>query len=51
MHRPPVGEWICLEVTGHRADRGIAVGAATLHDLDGPFGQAVVGALANNVRR
>ena len=51
MHRPPVGEWICLEVTGHRADRGIAVGSATLHDLGGPFGQTVVGALANDVRR
>lgn len=51
MHRPPAGEWICLEVTGHQADRGIAVGTATFHDLDGPFGQAIVGALANNVRR
>ncbi len=52
MHRPPAGEWICLEVTGHPAERGgIAVGTATFHDVDGPFGQAIVGALANSVRR
>jgi len=51
MHRPPTGEWICLEVVGHQAVQGIAVGTATFHDLDGPFGQAMVGALANNVRR
>ena len=51
LHRPPTGEWICLEVTGHQADSGIAVGSATFHDVTGPFGQAMVGALANNIRR
>lgn len=51
LHRPPEGEWICVDVTTHQATEGIAVGGATLHDLRGPVGQAVVGALANRVRR
>lgn len=51
LHRKPVGERICLEVTNHQAADGIAVGTATFHDLDEPFGQATVGALANSVRR
>ena len=51
LHRPAVGEWLCVEVTSHQAVDGVAVGAATLHDLDGPIGQVLVGALANRVRR
>jgi hypothetical protein len=35
--RYPVGPWVGVEVSDHMAADGIAVGAATLVDRDGPF--------------
>ncbi len=44
--RPPVGEWIGLEVTDHLDADGLAVGQSRLHDRVGPFAVAAVGAVA-----
>ena len=45
--RYPVGEWIGVETTTHLAADGIAVGATTMYDLDGPWGTSTATALAN----
>jgi hypothetical protein len=47
LSRPPISEWIGLEVTNHLGDAGVAVGSCTLHDTAGPFGASVVCAIAN----
>jgi hypothetical protein len=47
MARYPIGEWIGLETTTHLAADGIALGASTMYDLDGPFGTSTTTALAN----
>ena len=47
MGRYPVGEWVGMETSQHLADTGIALGACTLYDLDGPFGTSTATALAN----
>jgi hypothetical protein len=44
--RPPVGEWIGLEVTDHLDAAGVAVGQSRLHDRAGPFAIAAVCGLA-----
>ncbi|HVM67744.1 MAG TPA: thioesterase family protein [Acidimicrobiales bacterium] len=44
--RPPIGEWIGLEVTDHLDAGGIAVGQSRLHDRGGPFAIAAVSAVA-----
>jgi Thioesterase-like superfamily len=44
--RPPVGEWVGLEVTDHLDAQGIAVGQSRLHDRAGPFAITVLGAVA-----
>jgi acyl-CoA thioesterase len=44
--RPPVGEWIGLEVTDHLEAGGVAVGQSRLHDRAGPFALVVVSAVA-----
>lgn len=49
MARYPVGEWVGLETTTHLAADGIALGAMTLYDLDGPFGTSTTTALANPI--
>jgi hypothetical protein len=49
MARYPVGAWVGLESTTHLAADGIAVGAATMYDLDGPFGTSTTSALSNPV--
>lgn len=43
--RPPVGEWIGLEVVDHQDHDGISVGDCRLHDLSGPIGRSVVTSL------
>ena len=50
LHRPPVGEWIGLEVVNHHATDGIAIGACFLHDTSGPIGSSSVCALAQRRR-
>lgn len=49
LARYPVGEWIGLETTTHLASTGIALGAATMYDLSGPFGTSTTTALANPI--
>lgn len=51
LHRDPTGEWIGIEVAGHNASEGIAVGEVVLYDLDGAFGRATVCGVANQHRR
>lgn len=46
LARPPAGEWIGLEVTGHVSADGIATGQCRLYDEDGAIGYSVVCALA-----
>jgi hypothetical protein len=47
LGRPPVSEWIGLEVAGHLGHDGIAVGTCTLYDTAGAIGSSSVCALAN----
>lgn len=47
MARYPRGEWVGLETTTHLASDGIALGASTMYDLDGPWGTSTTTALAN----
>ena len=44
--RPPVGEWIGLEVTDHLDSGGLAVGQSRLHDRAGPFALVVMSGVA-----
>ena len=45
--RLPVGDWVGVQADSHWCSQGVAVGAATLFDDDGPFGTAMVTAIAN----
>lgn len=47
LHRLPVTDWLGVEVAGHQAADGIAVGDCTLYDVDGPIGRATCCAVAN----
>jgi hypothetical protein len=47
LGRPPVSEWIGLEVSGHLGLDGIAVGSCTLYDTAGAIGSSSVCAIAN----
>ena len=47
LGRYPISDWIGLEVSQHIAATGIALGACTLYDLDGPFATSTTTALAN----
>ncbi len=49
LARYPRGEWVGLETTTHLASDGIALGASTMYDLDGPFGTSTTTALANPI--
>jgi len=49
LSRPPASDWIGLEVAGHVAAEGLAIGSCTLYDLDGPIGWSSVCAVANEV--
>ncbi|MGA7810886.1 acyl-CoA thioesterase domain-containing protein [Bradyrhizobium sp.] len=46
LHRPPVEDWIGLEVVKHHATSGVAIGECWLYDQTGPIGSATVAALA-----
>jgi len=47
LARPPVSEWIGLEVADHIGSDGIAVGSCTLYDLEGAIGSSTVCAITN----
>jgi hypothetical protein len=47
LGRPPVSEWIGLEVAGHLGHDGIAVGTCTLYDTSGAIGWSSVCATTN----
>jgi len=47
LGRPPVSEWIGLEVASHLGYDGVAVGSCTLHDTSGAIGSSSVCAIAN----
>jgi hypothetical protein len=46
LGRPPISEWIGLEVAGHIGQDGIAVGSCTLYDTSGAIGSSSVCAIA-----
>jgi hypothetical protein len=47
MSRSPVGDYVGVQADSHWCAKGISVGTATLFDEDGPFGTAMVTAIAN----
>ena len=47
LGRPPVSEWIGVEVAGHLGHDGIAVGTCTLYDTSGAIGWSSVCAITN----
>ncbi|MEV4804781.1 acyl-CoA thioesterase domain-containing protein [Nonomuraea sp. NPDC049421] len=47
LARPPEGEIVGMEGTGHLSADGVATGQVTVHDTAGPIGFCVVTALAN----
>jgi hypothetical protein len=47
LARPPVSEWIGVEVAGHLGHDGIAVGTCTLYDTAGAIGSSTVCAITN----
>lgn len=49
LARPPQGEWIGLQTSGHLSAAGVAATHSTLFDLEGPIGYAAAGALANPI--
>jgi hypothetical protein len=49
LGRPPVGDLVGVEATGHLSDGGVATGQCTLHDAAGPIGFCLVTAVANPV--
>lgn len=49
LARPPVSEWIGLEVSNHIGHDGIAVGSCALYDLEGPIGSSIVTAIPTSV--
>jgi len=46
LNRLPMDEWIGFEVANHQATEGVALGACSLYDREGPIGAATVTALA-----
>ena len=41
VHRPPRGEWICLDARSELDGSGVGVAHSTLSDLDGSIGHAL----------
>jgi hypothetical protein len=46
LHRVPATPWVGLEVVGHQATDGVAIGECWLHDELGPIGTSTVAAVA-----
>jgi hypothetical protein len=49
LHRPPRGEWICMEVARTLDPLGVGIVRAPLYDLDGLFGVACQAVLRNDM--
>jgi hypothetical protein len=47
LGRPPVSEWIGLEVAAHVGHDGTAIGTCTLYDTSGAIGSSSVCAITN----
>jgi len=47
LARPPVSDWIGLEVADHLGHNGVAVGSCTLYDTSGAIGRSSVCAITN----
>jgi hypothetical protein len=47
LHRPPRGEWMCLDAASRGDADGIASSSINLHDAAGLFGHSVVTGLSN----
>lgn len=41
LHRPPAGEWVCLEAVTWMEDRGLALAESRLWDERGPLGRSL----------
>ncbi|HWN66152.1 MAG TPA: thioesterase family protein [Haliangium sp.] len=41
LHRPPVGEWVCLDATTTTQPSGIGLADSALHDALGPIGRSL----------
>jgi hypothetical protein len=41
LHRPPVGEWVCLDATTIPQPSGIGLADSALYDQDGPIGRSL----------
>ncbi len=41
LHRPPVGEWICLDAVTHAQPSGIGLAESTLYDEQGIIGRSL----------
>jgi hypothetical protein len=50
LHRPPAGEWVCLEAVTHAAGRGLGYAESALYDRDGRIGRALQSLLMDERR-
>lgn len=50
LHRPPVGEWVCLDARTIPQERGIGLADTRLLDEQGPIGRSVQSLLIDTVR-
>lgn len=41
LHRPPAGEWVCLDAVTTPQSQGIGIADTRLYDLHGPIGRSV----------
>jgi hypothetical protein len=41
LHRPPIGEWVCLDASTQIGIPGVAVAQSALWDVHGPIGRSV----------
>ena len=50
LHRPPAGEWVCLDAVTALGDRGIGVAQSALWDERGPIGRSLQALLVEERR-
>jgi hypothetical protein len=50
LHRPPAGEWICLQAVTHAAGRGLGYAESALYDREGRVGRALQSLLMDERR-
>ncbi len=49
LHRPAVGEWVCLESSGFAGSNGVGLAESRLHDEAGPIGRAAQSLLVESI--